>query len=316
MDSRHAWRNAERAALTRTEVMMILFVLTALAAVVVGWQVTALRTDTKRLRCLSNLGLLINAVSLYTQDNHEHLPPNPDDGNMLPGYNWCPGQAGVGGAQEFDPDVLGDGRLCLVAPYLRSNTGVFHCTADPRKDLYQGSDRHRTGTVVPSARTISMNAAVGTVDQTFGQGGGHSGKPNLAVDGPWLDNTHSHHRNRPWRTYGKMADMVAPRPADLFVLIEEDPRSVNDGSFSFGMSAAVWIDWPGALHRQSGVLAFADGHAEPHRWVDSRTLLRRRLSVQVFPPHVGLQAPMVLANFPVPGSDWLWLSQRTSARAN
>jgi hypothetical protein len=64
-----------------------------------------------------------------------------------------------------------------------------------------------------------MNAAVGTVDPAFSSGGsGHSGKPTLSVDGPWLDNKHSHRRNSPWRTYGRTAEISSgfrstPRPS-------------------------------------------------------------------------------------------------------
>ena len=33
------------------------------------------------------------------------------------------------------------------------------------------------------------------------------------------------------------------------------------------------IDWPMTAHGVAGALAFADGHAEMHRWVDPRTPL-------------------------------------------
>ena len=146
-----------------------------------------------------------------------------------------------------------------------------------------------------------MNGAIGTICPVFDSPGGHSGKPTLSVNGPWLDNMHSHHRNRPWRTFGKTSEVIAPLPAELCVLTEEDPSSLNDGTFSLGMNTAEWIDWPGTLHDFGGVLAFADGHTELHRWMDVRT---RVISGNI-------------ARLTVPGSkDWLWLSQRISARAD
>lgn len=223
----------------------------------------------------------MSAVSFYTQDNDDFFPPNPDDGNIRPGHNRCPGQAGRGAPQEFDTHILCDTNLCLIAPYLRSNVSVFRCTMDTRRRKYSGTN---TGPVVYAARTISMNGAVGTEDPAFSSAGsGHSGKPKLSVNGPWLNNAHSHLRNRPWRTYGKMAEIVAPVPSSLFVVLEEDPDSINDACFSFGMESPVWFDLPGALHEKSGLFAFTDGHAETHRWVDARTLLKSHLRVRLLP---------------------------------
>jgi prepilin-type processing-associated H-X9-DG protein len=297
------------------ELVVISFLVLALSAVLLGLRTAADEAKARRVRCMANLSGIMKALSLYTQDNQDFFPPNPDDGNTIPGYNWCPGQAGRGGEQEFDTNILANGSLCLVAPYLRSNASVFRCTKDPRKGIYRGPNPAFRGAVVPSARTISMNAAVGTVDPAFSSGGsGHSGKPTLSVNGPWLANTHSHRRNSPWRTYGRTAEIIAPTPANLFILLEEDPNSVNDASFSFGMNLAQWIDRPGALHENAGVLAFADGHAEAHRWVDPRTIVRQRRRVKFLPPSISLEPPVV-GVMPVPNSaDWLWLSQHTSAK--
>jgi hypothetical protein len=123
---------AQCAAVTRTEVVVTLFVAVCLAGLLLWDSARAFRGPGPReVRCLNNLKQVMDALSLYTQDNQDLFPPNPDDGNMLPGYNWCPGDAGMGG-EQFNPDILADGRYCLVAPYLRSNVQVFHCTADSR----------------------------------------------------------------------------------------------------------------------------------------------------------------------------------------
>lgn len=312
-----AGRQAQCAAVTRTEVAVMLFVALALAGLLLALGATVSRTRSERVRCLSNLRQVMGALSLYTHDNRDLFPPNPDDGNMLPDYNWCPGDAGISGSEQFNPDILADGRYCLVAPYLQSNAQVFRCTLDWRTGKYHGASLTNRGALVPSVRTISMNGAVGTVDPLFSSsGGGHSGKPALSVNGPWLANSHSHRRNRPWRTYGKASDMVAPAPAKLFVLTEENPYSLNDASFSVGMNSAMWTDWPGTLHERRGVLAFADGHAECHEWVDPRTVTRRQWGVRLWPPSVSLNPLYSTVPTPVPNSpDWLWLSARTSAKA-
>jgi len=230
-------------------------------------------------------------IATNAPDNNGLFPPNPDDGNMFPGYNWCAGQAGPGMPQEFNSDILSDPNLCLVSPYLAQNVTVFRCTLDPRTGQYTGTDPSKRGTIVPCARSISMNGAVGTLPY-------EGFRP---VDGPWLDNNHTHRRNKPWRTFGRTTDVIGPTPAQLWVLIEEDPASVNDAAFAVGMNRAQWLDWPGTLHDFGCCVGFADGHTELHKWTDVRT---RVTSGKV-------------SRLEVPGSkDWLWLSQRTSARAN
>jgi hypothetical protein len=61
---------------------------------------------------------------------------------------------------------------------------------------------------------------------------GSKATPPLApVDGVWLDGTRRHVRNHPWRTYGTVADMVAPAPSGLRVFLDEDEHLINDGAF-------------------------------------------------------------------------------------
>lgn len=255
-----------------------------------GLPLTAAGTRSARAAlCADNLHRLARAMDLYTLD-HGWFPPNPEDGNISPGRNWVPGWAGVGDAQEFNPDILKDRSRSLLWPFLDADAPVFACPSDSRIGLYQGGDQTRVGMVVPAARSLSLNAAVGT-EPAFGS----SGRPTEA---PWLDNNHGHTYGRRWRTYGGPEHVVAPSPANLFVFIEQDARSLHNGGFAHGVQAEEWINWPSSRHDLAAHLTFADGHVETRRWVDPRTLLGEKLVVK----------------FPVPGSvDWRWLSDRTTA---
>jgi hypothetical protein len=78
-----------------------------------------------------------------------------------------------------------------------------------------------------------------------------------------------------YRHYGKLSDMTLPAPAKLWVLIDENPDSINDGAFAVGMdwpTTSVWADVPSILHDAGCSFAFADGHYELHKWSDRRTL--------------------------------------------
>lgn len=205
------------------------------------------------------------ATHLYTLDNNEYYWPNPDDGNTTIGYNWCPGQAGPGGGQEFNPDILDDPTRSLLVPF-GANHVVYHCPADKRKGKYQGTDVNRKGTTIPNARSISASQAVGTNPYKGGK---------APVDGPWLDGNHSHTANKTWRVYGKTSDVVDPGPSSLFIILDEDENSINDGGFAtVGPKEPPnykIVDWPATYHNNAAGFAFADGHSEIHKWVDYRT---------------------------------------------
>lgn len=111
---------------------------------------------------MDNLRTLTRAWQQFDVD-HSYLPPNPDDGNTTPGFNWVPGQAGRGGAHEFNPDILTDATRSLLFPYLTDkNATVFRCPDDLRKGMYQGIDPQKRGMVVAAARSYAMNVAIGT----------------------------------------------------------------------------------------------------------------------------------------------------------
>src|SRR5919108_384426 len=191
-----------------------LLVVIAIIAILAGLLLPALakaKTKAQGILCMNNGKQMITAFHLYTLDHNDLYPPNPDDGNTQVGHNWCAGQAGGGGAQEFNPEVLRDPARTVLAPYIGNNVKIFKCPADKRKPgRYQGTDPELRGTKIEAVRTFAMSQAVGTICPRFNSGSGHSGVPNLSVNGPWLDNQHGHRRNTPWRTFGKTGDLVGP----------------------------------------------------------------------------------------------------------
>jgi prepilin-type processing-associated H-X9-DG protein len=149
-----------------------------------------------------------------------------------------------------------------------------------------------------------MSQAVGTIDPGFdstGPGGQpgivHSGIPNLSVNGPWLNDQDNHRRNSPWSTYGKASQIVAPGPAMLWVLVDEDPSQLNDAAFAFGMQEPEWFDLPGYYHNSGCGFAFADGHSETHRWLGPVPKIKQMMITD-----------------PNDLKDWTWMQLRTSAK--
>jgi prepilin-type N-terminal cleavage/methylation domain-containing protein/prepilin-type processing-associated H-X9-DG protein len=287
-----------RRAFTLIELLVVIAIIGILAALLLP-VLSKAKSKAQGAMCLNNGKQLMLAMTLYVSENNDYFPPNPDDGNKVPGHDWAGGQAGEGGPDEFNSDVLKDPNFSLLISYLGGNVNLFRCPADRRTGDYDGTNATMEGQIVPAARTFSMSQAVGTICPGFDAHTGHSGSPTLSVNGPWLDQTYSHRRDSPWMTYGKASTIRAPGPSMLWVLIDEDPLGLNDAAFAFGMTSPAWFDFPGSYHNDGCGFAFADGHSETHHWHGK-------------PSSYGLQTD--LTDTPSQ-QDWGWMRDRTSASA-
>ena len=271
-----------------------LLVVIAIIAILAGMLLPALskaKTKAHGIFCMNNGKQLMQALHLYAGDFNELLPPNPDDGNQAPFMNWCGGQlnnpnAAGGSTDNTNYTLFQKKETAALAPYTGNNYTIYKCPADKTYSIFSGKK-------IPRVRTFSMSQAVGTnpYSPSFGK---------RAVDGPWLDGMHGHVLNQTWLTYGKLAAIERPSPAELWVFIDEDEDSINDGGFAVAGTRVTapqnWIDWPGKYHNGACGLSFADGHSEVHKWLDKGTLQGRGKGGSATNPR-----------------DVAWLSKRTSA---
>ncbi len=190
-----------------------------------------------------------------------------DNTDRLPdAFGWMNGLLDYNGSAHNTNEALI--KESLLWPYVNS-LAAFKCPAD--KSLSFGSHGE------PRTRTYSMNQQFRVAASN-----GHADSP-------------------PWRIYKQSADMVSPRPADLWVLVEELPDSINDAAFAVKMGLYDWQSMPASFHQGSCSFGYADGHTECHKWKDRRTL-----SVVIY------VAPFPFGIRQFNNSDITWLQARTT----
>jgi prepilin-type processing-associated H-X9-DG protein len=132
------------------------------------------------------------------------------------------------------------------AGYANRTAAIYRCPAD--RVL---SEIQRQAGWSSRVRSYSMNAMVG----------------DAGDNSRWGTNLF----NPQYRQFLKTTDIS--RPTDIFVFLDEHPDSINDAGF-FNPHQTSWIDIPAAYHNGACGFAFADGHAEIHKWRASMATLR------------------------------------------
>jgi prepilin-type N-terminal cleavage/methylation domain-containing protein/prepilin-type processing-associated H-X9-DG protein len=240
---------------TLIELLVVIAIIAILAAMLLPALARA-KQQSQGAKCLSNLKQLTTGWIMYTGDNAGQLVPNGDETEQPPtptditaqpgGINsqWCPGRQDVAGDLSPYGYAQNNGLAWIEAgllwPYI-NNAGVYKCPADNSSIL-------SAGFTLPHVRSISMNTWLSPV--------GHV---------PYDDATTV-------ESYYKESDMGRPGTANLWVFLDENPISINDGSFICEPGVDDWIDCPASYHNNAGGISFADGHAQIKPWKDNTVL--------------------------------------------
>jgi len=264
---------------TLIELLVVIAIIAILAAMLLPALASAKR-KAQRAQCISNQRQLTFAWIVYSGDYDDKLVVNANNvaiGAGTKGWvqdvlTWDFPPSGPN-TQNYDTLLLEN---ALLAPYCAKAVAIYKCPGD----VFPGVKG-------PRVRSISMNA------QMNGDCGGDPGGPAVL---------NQYGGGQDYRIFRKQGDIISP--ATTWVFIDEHPDSINDALFRVIMQTGThqWTDWPANHHGKSGVLSFADGHAEVHRWTDPAI---NDLGVR----HVKAGA----INATAPYTDFQWLQERTTS---
>jgi prepilin-type N-terminal cleavage/methylation domain-containing protein/prepilin-type processing-associated H-X9-DG protein len=278
-----------KAGFTLIELLVVIAIIAILAAMIMPVLDKA-RQRAQAIQDVNNARQLVAGWIMYSGDNQGHLmgngtettqPASPTDPSGITGTNaqWCPGRqdvaadlslANASAANNIGYAWIKDGQLF---PYV-NNILAYKSPAD--QSFYVGS-----GFQFPHVRSYSMNT--------------------------WLNPIVPYKNISDLQVYKKDTDMIHPGPADLWVFIDENPQSINDGSFICepvcpDNDPPQWIDCPASYDNHGCGISFADGHAELHVWRDSTVTYEWSATISQGNPGFTREAPQQ-----TPDTDLTWL---------
>jgi len=224
----------EAGGFTLIELLVVIAIIAILAALLLPALGKA-KVKAQGIQCMNLSKQLTLGAIMYSGDNAELICINREG---TPGMGADGPMGWVRSWENFLPNNAGNyeprGILNgLLAPYVANQQTTYKCPADIYPCL-------RAGQKVPRLRSFAMNAYLGGNDATsFG----------YAAYQSWIKFT------------------AIARPANIFMFVDENPDSINDGFMIIGPSQNAWRnDWPGSYHNGACGFSFADGHSEIHKW--------------------------------------------------
>ena len=269
-------RLAARTAFTLIELLVVIAIIAILAALLLPTLAKA-KAQALRIQCVNNQKQMSLTWAMYPGDNREALALNGGEtgGTRSAPYLW------VFGGNHGDPETLTnshylvDPKYALFAPYLQT-VQVYKCPAD--RSLWPVGGRNAL-----ELRSYALNSYIGT--------------PAANVVVPIR-------LSSAYRVYLKSAELALDSPANRFVFMDVNPGNICTPAFGVDMAVQTIIHYPSTLHGGLGVVAFADNHAESHKWLDPRTARKLPGPTQ----YIAHSDPV--AN----NKDFRWIADRTTSK--
>jgi prepilin-type N-terminal cleavage/methylation domain-containing protein/prepilin-type processing-associated H-X9-DG protein len=251
-------------AFTLIELLVVIAIIAILAALLLP-VLSKSRMKAESLTCANNQKQLSLAWQLYADDNSDFLVNNHGVPETL-----ARRQTWANNVQDWEASDDNTNLTLLsqakLGPFVNHATAIYKCPSD-REPAPNG----------PHIRSMSMNSMIGNPGELTNQ------------------------FNPQYMQFFKRA--AIGNPSGIFVFLDEQADTLNDGFFLNSLENNAWGNLPGSYHNGGVNLAFADGHLEYHRWLVATTVRPvQRARVSTFDA--------------MPRTDFEWLKQRTSVKIN